>query len=115
VVPGTQMKWVDLLRALQGDHCEGRCDDLQADHCEVRCFLEVRHLEKVAVAVNWGGFQVVLEEAVVNWGVLGAVRPDQYFVLNLLQKPDRSGFCAESIGTESSLGPSLGFDSRLSS
>ena len=68
MVPGTQMKWV----VLQGDHCEGRCDDLQADHCEVRCYPVVRHLEKVAVAVNWGGFPVVLEEAVVNWGVLGA-------------------------------------------
>ena len=74
MVPGTQMKWVDLLRAHQGDHCEGRCDDPQADHCEVRCFPVVRvrvHLEE-AEAVNWGGFPVVLEEAVVNWGVLGA-------------------------------------------
>lgn len=119
MVPGTQMKWVDLLWVLQGDHCEGRCDEPQADHCEVRCFPVVlhpvvRHLDEVEV-VYWGGFPVVLEEAVVDWGVLGAVRPDQYFVLNLLQKPDRSGFCAESIGTESSLGPSLGFDNRLSS
>ena len=77
MVPGTQMKWVDLLWVLQGDHCEGRCDEPQADHCEVRCFPVVRHLEggylvKVAEAVNWGGFPVVLEEAVVNWGVLGA-------------------------------------------
>ena len=73
MVPGTQMKWVDLLRALQGDHCEGRCDEPQADHCEVRCFPVVRvrvHLEG-AEAANWGGFPVVLE-AVVNWGVLGA-------------------------------------------
>ena len=73
MVPGTQMKWVDLLWVHQGDHC----DDPQADHCEVRCFPVVRHLEggylvKVAEAVNWVGFPVVLEEAVVNWGVLGA-------------------------------------------
>ena len=76
VVPGTQMKWVDLLRVLQGDHCEGRCDEPQADHCEVRCFPVVHHLDEVEV-VYWGGFPVVLE-AVVNWGVLGAVGRDKW-------------------------------------